>query len=174
MRVRTLGTACATAAAIGFGSLPARSEPPSEAPRVGSALVAGAGATLLPFVVGAGLAAGGADLTTKNAGVVMANGSFVLGPIVAHAVVGEWGRGLAFAGVPAAGTAVNAVLLAAEPQTVFGDFGPAPELTVVFVASSFVSAVGVVDAAFAGERARAHLVPRVGPKGGGVELAVAW
>lgn len=174
MALRALGSACAAATAIVLGASPARSAPPDDGLAVGSALLAGTGAALVPFAIGAGIAAGSKTLATKNAGVVLANGGLVLGPIVSHAIVGEWGRGFAFAAVPAASTLGNAFILAAEPGTVFGDVGPAPELTVLFVVSVFGSAVGVVDTAFAVERARAvRLSPRVGAGSVGVDVRVS-
>ncbi len=124
---------------------PARAR--AEEPRapVAEALLAGAGSAMVPFAIGAGLAAGDGSVTQKNAGLVVANAGLCLGPLVSHAIVGEWDRG---------------ALFAARPGTVFGDDAELPTLfTALFAVSVLGGALGLADTALAGERLRAQVVP---------------
>ncbi len=139
---------------------PARAR--AEEPRapVAEALLAGAGSAMVPFAIGAGLAAGDGSVTQKNAGLVVANAGLCLGPLVSHAIVGEWDRGALFAAIPAASTAGIAAVLAARPGTVFGDDAELPTLfTALFAVSVLGGALGLADTALAGERLRAQVVP---------------
>jgi hypothetical protein len=84
---------------------------------------------------------------------------FALAPLSAHAVTGEWGRGVAFAAVPAAAIGGTSALFAFDPGTVA--HGSLPEqrwLWAMFGVALATSTAGVVDSLFAGARARSVVV----------------
>ena len=118
------------------------------------------------------LAGGGVD---TRAGWLTICGSFTLSPIVAHGVVGEWGRGLLFAGVPAAMTGGTVALFQIEPGTVnHGTLGQQRIMWGFFGAAFLASAAGIVDATLAAKRARPlTIAPVVGTGRVGVEIGGA-
>jgi|SRR5580704_8675998 len=126
----------------------------------GWALASAGAIDVTGFVVGGMLLArGGGDPLRDNAGWLTIESGFVLSPLVAHGVGGEWGRGALFAVVPLATLAVTTALFQAEPDTV--ESGTLPQqrwMWAMFGAGLFTSAVGVVDALWAPARARAIAV----------------
>jgi hypothetical protein len=140
------------------------------------ALVAGAAVSLAGFAVGGALLANSGDQAAQNnAGWLTIQGGFALAPLVAHGAVGEWGRGAAFASVPTAMFAGTATLFGLEPDAV--DHGTLPEQRVIWgllCAGLFSGALGVVDVAFAPDRARSvHVSPTVGATGVGLQIGGA-
>jgi hypothetical protein len=131
-------------------SVPARAEPPDGA----LALLAGSA------TAAAGFAAGGILLGTSgdrnapnNAGWLAIQGGFVLAPLAAHAVVGEWARGALFASVPAAMFGGSTGMMAYAPDIVASGTLEQQRILWGFFGVAFVSsAVGVVDAVFAARR----------------------
>jgi hypothetical protein len=91
-------------------------------------------------------------------------GGFAVAPFAAHAAVGEWGRGAAFAATPTAMLGGTAILFGFEPRTV--DHGTLAQQRVMwslFGVGLFASAIGVIDVAFAGQRSQAlHVAPAIG------------
>ena len=140
------------ASARSTSAAPAR---PGEPP-VLVAVAAGAVTAMIPVILGGTHAATGETLASKNVGLSVAGFGLALAPIISHVVVGEWKRAAAFGALPTATAIGAAVLLASRDDAVFdgttlsrSTFGALFSLTV------FSSAPGVVDAALAGERARA-------------------
>lgn len=145
---------------------------PAPDPPVITALTAGAAVTLAPLAIGGAIAGTGRDVDRQNAGLSLATFGLVLGPIVSHAIVGEWGRGALYGAVPLAGATGAAVVLAAEPGTVFGDEAKVTGLYTVLVAVTvFAAGAGLIDTALSPERAHpVTVVPRIAP--GHASLAV--
>ena len=108
------------------------------------------------FVVGGVLVSRAqGDHFRDDAGWLTIESSFVLAPVAAHGVAGEWGRGALFAVVPACALAVTAALFEMRPGTV--ESGTLPEqrwMWSMFGVGLFSSAVGVVDSLFAPSRAQ--------------------
>lgn len=97
---------------------------------------------------------------------------FLLAPIVSHGVVHEWGRGLWFAAVPAASMGGAAAVFAVDAHAVrHGVLSEQRVLWGLFSLALFTGAAGVVDVAFAGDRARAvSVAPVVGDGSYGLTL----
>jgi hypothetical protein len=112
-------------------------------------------------VFAGGFLAGGAILGGANGdegavriGWMTIEGALALAPLASHAVVGEWGRGLAFAAVPVAGILSTAVVLGIEPDAIdHGEAGARITVWSSLTAGLLVGVAGVVDAAFADQRA---------------------
>jgi len=121
----------------------------------GWALASAGAIDVTGFIVGGMLLArGGGDHLRDNAGWLTIESGFVLSPVAAHGVNGEWGRGALFAVVPLAALAVTAALFQAEPDTVEGGTLPQQRwMWAMFGGGLFASAVGVVDALWAPGRA---------------------
>lgn len=151
---------------------PARAREPDGA----LAFFAGAGTMLAGFAIGGTLlGASGSDAARDNVGWLTIQSGFALAPLASHAVAGEWVRGLLFAAPPTATLAGTATMLALEPSAV--SFGRLPQQRILwglFGAGLLGAAVGVVDSAFARERARAiTIVPSVGARHLGVQIGGA-
>jgi hypothetical protein len=160
--------AASTLLALLVPSVPseARAEsPPSPDPYVGAAapdpafaFLAGAATNLAGMIVGGTvMATGHGRDPVNNAGWLTMMGGFTLSPVVAHAVEGEWGRGLVFATLPGAMTGATVALFQTVPDTV--DHGTLEQqrlMWALFGVGFLGSAAGVVDAALAPRRARAR------------------
>ncbi len=161
------------ALAAGFASLvlavsPARADPD---PAVG--VVTGTAVLLLGFTVGSTVAAtADGQNGPTNAGWLVMESGFVLAPWTAHAVLGEWTRGLAFAALPAAAEGGTAGLLDSTPGLVLhGTLVQQRILWGLFGAGLASGVVGVVDAAFApGRSGSIAMAPMVGPGQVGLEV----
>jgi hypothetical protein len=170
VRFATLGLALATILA----ATPVRAETPD----AGLAILAGSATALAGFAAGGLLLGTSGDRNqTNNLGWMTIQGGFVLAPLSAHAVVGEWGRGALFAAAPAAMWAGSMSLVQYAPNVVaHGTLEEQRVLWGLFGVAFFSSAVGVVDAVFAPRRATpsAPGEVRVAPTAvaGGAELAV--
>src|SRR5438128_1417502 len=99
-------------------SAEARAADAADAPDEGAALFAGAATALVPFAVGTTMLAAANDTGQRNGGAIVAQAGLAFAPLVAHGVVSEWGRGLAFSAVPAACTVGSSVLLSVRPATI--------------------------------------------------------
>ena len=127
-------------------------------PPAALALVVGAVTAIVPFAIGGTLMATGGDQTTRNVGAMITEGGFALAPITAHGVVSEWGRGLAFAALPIAGTGAMGTLIGIRPDAVEGGaLGTNYAFVIILLGTIMTSTVGVVDVLFAPERAKDHL-----------------
>jgi hypothetical protein len=150
--------------------------PRANAEEPDSALGLFVGATT--FVVGFGI--GGAVTATatdrdgaqNTAGWFTMQGTFIAAPIVGHAVVHEWGRGLWFAAVPAAALGGSSAVIAVDSQAVrHAQIGEQRLLWGLFSLGLVAGAAGVVDVAFAEERAqRLSITPTVGSGFYGIDV----
>jgi hypothetical protein len=140
------------------------------------ALVSGAAVNLVGMIAGATvLAAGNLGNSMNNAGWYTIEAGFTLSPLVAHGVVGEWGRGAAFAAFPAAMTGATAALFTAVPNTIeHGSLGQQRVMWALFGLDLAGSVVGIVDAALAPRRTHRmrdlRIAPVVGAGGVGVGI----
>src|SRR3954447_23647436 len=103
--IRRRTAASALACAMVFAISPARAEkPPAHL-----AFLTGAGTLVLGMAVGGVLlSTSHGENTQDNAGWLTMESTFAIAPLAAHGVTSEWGRGLAFAGVPIVSTGVTA------------------------------------------------------------------
>jgi hypothetical protein len=133
--------------------------------RAGLALLSGGLTALVPLAVGTTITARTDDRPWKRAGVDIGQFGFAMAPLVAHAIVGEWGRGAIFTSIPFATATALAIHQINHPVIV--DQGIAAErlpFGIIYTATVAGSMVGLVDAMFA-ERRRASrpvVVPTVG------------
>ncbi len=156
--------------ALATQDLPARADEPDTALGV----LTGASVFVLGFGAGATLLAtsGEKNPSQDNAGWLTMESGFVVAPLVSHGVVGEWTRGLAFSAVPVGALGGSAGLFADRPRTVrHGVLSEQRVLWALFGAALFTGAAGVVDVAFAGERAHSlTIAPAVGAGRYGLEV----
>jgi hypothetical protein len=126
----------------------------------GWALASAGAIDVTGFIVGGTLLARGRGVPmTDNAGWLTMQSSFVLSPLVAHGVNGEWGRGALFAVLPLAALAITTALFQADPETVeSGTLEQQRWMWAMFGAGLLTSTVGVVDALFAPARAPAIVI----------------
>lgn len=128
---------------------------PRDEPNVGAALLAGMATSLIPLTFGGVLASSGTENPEKNAGLLLAGAGFALAPLVSHAVLHEWKRGLLFSLLPAASEAATAALLSARTDAVFqGTTLSRTTFALLFSIDVFGSAIGLVDVMMAKDRAR--------------------
>ena len=142
-------------------------------PDPGAGLVAGAAVLLLGFAVGGTVVAtaNGANGPT-NAGWLVIESGFTLAPLTAHAAVGQWGRGLAFAAPPAAMLGGTAALFDYSPGTVL--HGTLPQQRVLwglFGLGLLSSVVGMVDVTLSTPKiGPVAIAPSFGPGAAGLEV----
>jgi hypothetical protein len=153
-------TLAASLGALVFATPSARAEPD---PGVG--LVAGTAVLLLGFTVGSTMVAtaDGSNIATNSGWLVMESG-FVVAPWTAHAALGQWARGLAFAALPAATTGGTVGLFDYAPGTVLhGTLVQQRILWGLFGTGLVSSVVGMLDVTLARPRAGSVAVaPMVG------------
>lgn len=124
-------------------------------PNVTGAFLAGVATSLIPLTFGGVLASSGLENADKNAGLLIAGAGFALAPMVSHAVLHEWRRGLLFSILPVANEAAMTALLTAKQDAVFqGTTLSRTTFALLFSVDVFGSAIGLVDAMLAGDRAR--------------------
>lgn len=138
-----------------------------------AAFVVGAVTLLVPLALGANMMTlGGID--PKRAGWYACHAGFVLAPMAAHGVMGEWGRGALFSLVPLAPLGVSVGIVESNPRVLSGGKASARGgLELMLSAGFLASGVGVVDALFAGDRARRrlHVTPIASADFGGVYVS---
>jgi hypothetical protein len=160
VRAPRVVTLAACLGALVLATPPARAEPD---PGVG--LVAGTAVLLLGFTVGSTVVAtaDGSNTATNTGWLVMESG-FVLAPWTAHAALGQWTRGLAFAAPPAATTGGTLGLFDYSPGTVLhGTLVQQRILWGLFGAGLVSSVAGMLDVVLASPRAGSVAVaPMVG------------
>ncbi len=168
--MRNTVTAAGIAFALLLAPVPAHAEPPDTA----LALFTGAATTVAGFAAGALLLGTSNDRNlANNAGWLTMQGGFALAPLCAHAVVGEWSRGALFATAPAAMWGGSVALMEYAPNVVgHGTLEEQRVLWGFFGVAFFSSAVGIVDATFAGSRAaeRVRVAPMATRGGAGLSL----
>jgi hypothetical protein len=161
------GLGAALFVVLTLSSTAARSEPgpaaesargisrtPRPEPRGPTALLTGLAVAGTSFGLAGFMLATDAGLPVKHAGLAVLHGGLTLAPLAAHGVVGEWGRGAAFAVAPALGGLGMAALLAERPEApVVGKNKSQRIYPVLITVSVIASAVGIFDAALVDERA---------------------
>jgi hypothetical protein len=169
---------------------PEASEPPPRAePNVALALVAGAATALIPMALGVSHLAAQSPATDgpRNVGFAVSGVGPALAPIVAHAVLGEYGRAALFGALPVAAEISLCAYVAAMPDSVFhGTMGSSLGFGLLYTADLLGAAVGMVDVMMARERARLErrrgpdllggvtVAPRVGRDQAGIVLGGVW
>jgi hypothetical protein len=152
----------------------------AEGPDPSIAVVVGAATLVAGFTVGGALMATTAHANPagdspwdngKNiAGWFAMESGFVLAPLLAHGIEGEWARGGVLAAIPAATTVATIPIFLQTPGAVAQATIPQERWMLgLFCAGMAASVAGVVDAAFAPGRT-IHLVPSVGPSSAGLVL----
>jgi hypothetical protein len=161
----------ARAALLGSLLLPSPARAQDSSPDGTSAFLAGAATLFAGFAVGGTLvAASGRDAAKNEAGWLTIETGFALAPFTSHAVVGEWGRGAAFAAVPTATTLGSVpVFLARQDAVENGVILQQEALWWCFAGGLVSSVIGVIDATFAPARAL-RIAPVVGPHDAGITL----
>jgi len=162
------------------GSAQADELPPD--PQATTSLLVGAGIATVSFGTGMTMTGTSGDGFVQNAGIVIAESGLVLAPIAAHGVAGEWKRGLFFALAPLA-TEIGMLFLIdqwGEKLVTLAPLGTQYLYSALFTGSVLFSAIGIVDAAFAGRRAataapppapaRAWVAPMFDRFGGGIKV----
>lgn len=144
------------AASLVLAAGDASADEPDDSRAIG-AFAAGAG--LMLGSAAAGLTVEGADVhrVGKDYAIASAQAGMMLAPILAHGIVDEWERGLWFSIPGAAGFLGSTVIFAAIPDIV--KRGPPIvqyALSGTLTLSIFGNTIGVLDAMFAGHRARAR------------------
>jgi hypothetical protein len=138
----------AAAAALCLAATPCRAEGRDPA----ASLFAGASVLAAGFTVGALLlTTSNASATESNAGWLTIESGIALAPFAAHAVAGEWARGLAFSALPAGAIGGTAALFQYDPGTIA--HGSLPEqrwLWSMFSVALAASTAGIVDALLSG------------------------
>jgi hypothetical protein len=125
-------------------------EPRNDSAKTTWAIGVGVAIDAVSFAIGAALV--GSDptgLDQAKAGWITCSGGFTLGPFVAHAMTGQWLRGLAFSAAPLAGTIGNAIVLGAQTQTIDQMvLNPDQRLVYVFTSVGLLgSVIGLLDVA---------------------------
>jgi hypothetical protein len=170
--MRFFGTSAALATLLTLPPSSARATEPDARPAV--AVAVGAATIFAGFVIGGTLVAASGENPGKNeAGWLTIESGFALAPLTSHAVVGEWGRGAAFAALPTATTLGSVPVFLGDKDAVgSGTITQQAILWGLFVAGLGTSAIGVIDAAFAPGRAL-HVAPMLGPHQAGLILGGA-
>jgi hypothetical protein len=167
MRRFVLGAAFAVAV---LRAPSARADPPDPA----IAVAVGAATIVAGFALGGTMMATSGDGASQDeAGWLLLESGFVLAPLAAHGVMGEWGRGAVFASVPAATTLTTVPLFLVNPAAVV--HGTLPQQRVMwglFCGGLAASMVGVIDAAFAPGR-QVQVAPIVGHDLAGIVIGGA-
>ncbi len=142
-------------------------------PDAGVAVLTGAAAFVLTFAAGGILVAtANGSNQQSNIGWVGIESGFVLAPLASHAVLGEWGRGLAFAATPTAMIGGTVALFDYDNGTILhGSLTEQRIMWGLFTAGLFAGIAGVVDAGLARAASGVGVAPLVGT-GGGMGLAV--
>ena len=143
-------------------------------------LAAGAALSFVSLAAGTPALVRSETRVGRNRGLLLGQGGLCLAPLLAHGVVGEWGRGALFSILPLLAEGGMIALTAKAPDIV--TTGPAPEqlaFITLLAAGVIGSGIGVVDVAKADERAAARklgaleglrLTPIVGRGLGGLAI----
>jgi len=163
--VMTAATATIASCAVSVGAGTARADDLPPDPRGASALLVGAGVAGVSFGTGMTMTGTSGDGFVQNAGIVIAETGLVLAPIAAHAVGGEWKRGIFFALAPLAFEIGMLVLIQqwGERLVTLAPLGTQYLYSAMFTGTVLSSAVGVVDASFVSRRAASEAPPAPPP-----------
>jgi hypothetical protein len=139
------------------------------------AVVAGATTALVPLAVGTSLLARENGPASPQAGIHVIDAGLALAPLVAHGLVGEWRRGLAFAAISGGAALGASIIVELRPDVIeHGRVAPRVSFAALLTLALFASGIGVADCAAAPERARRPVRFSVAlvPQPGGVGLAL--
>jgi hypothetical protein len=177
---RPRGFLIAAVSLLAAGSARADELPPD--PQATTSLLVGAGIATVSFGTGMTMTGTSGDGFVQNTGIVIAQSGLVLAPFAAHGVAGEWKRGLFFS-LPPLATEIGMLLLIdqwGEKLVTLAPLGTQYLYSALFTGSVLFSAIGIVDAAFAGQRnratapppapARAWVAPMFDRNGGGIKV----
>ncbi len=181
-RARAFVFALAAPLIVAVGSAHADELPP--APLATTSLLVGASIATASFGAGMTMTGTSGDGSVQNAGILIAQSGLVLAPFAAHGVSGEWRRGLFFA-LPPLATEVGMLFLIdqwGEKLVTLAPLGTQYLYSALFTGSVLFSAIGIIDATFAGDRAataaraadkartNAWVAPSFGHHGFGLEV----
>lgn len=123
---------------------------PAEAPPAELAMMAGAGAAMIPITLGAVLTSSGTTDAAKDRGLAVVGAGFAIAPLVSHMVLGEWKRAAIFTAVPVLSEVGMIALFSSRSDAVFhGTELSRTTFGTLMCFDAFFSVLGVVDAALA-------------------------
>jgi hypothetical protein len=144
--------------------------------RAPAAVVTGTTLFVVPFAIGGTMAALATSTDVRRGSMYVSSIGLTLAPLVAHGMLGEWGRGSLFSLVPLACGVGLAALMQMPDGDVLSELGSRDTRVPFWILASVgfaASAAGVVDATFAPSRARRsafYVVPS--PTKNGVALSI--
>jgi hypothetical protein len=113
------------------------------------AFVVGSLTAAVPFSVGTMVTTSSHEQDAQNAGVYTLQGGLLVAPLVSHAMLGEWKRGLLFSIAPLAGSGSMVALLAVHPDAVSHAALDVQRMYYFMVVASVLGGgIGVVDTLF--------------------------
>ena len=125
------------------------------------AFVVGSLTAAVPFSVGTMVTSSSHEQSTQNAGVYTLQGGLLLAPLVSHAMLSEWKRGLLFSIAPAVGSGSMITLLAINPDAVSHASLEVQRMYYFMVVASVLGGgIGVVDTLFNPSREPSREPPR--------------
>lgn len=137
-----------------------------------SALLSGAAVEVVGLIVGGAIVSSAhGNAMTDDAGWLGIQSAFVLAPVVAHGMSGEWARGGVLALPPAVAAGGTAVLFSKVPQTV--ENGTLPEqrwMWSFFTGGLLTSVFGVLDVCWAAPHRSVTVSPTLGLGGAGLRI----
>ncbi len=154
---RTMLAGLGVLGGLGGTSVASADELPPD-PRATTSLLVGAGVATVSFGAGMTLTGTSGDGLVQNAGIVIAESGLTLAPFAAHGAAGEWKRGIFFS-LPPLATEIGMLILIdqwGEKLVTLAPLGTQYLYSALFTGSVLFSAIGIVDAAFAGDRAAAR------------------
>lgn len=118
------------------------------------AFAVGSLVAVVPFMIGTVMTTSSHEQDTQNAGVYTLQGGLSLAPLVSHAMVGEYRRGLYFSIAPVIGSGSMITLLAIHPDAVsHASLETQRWYYFEVVASVLGGGIGVIDTLFQPSRA---------------------
>jgi hypothetical protein len=166
-------------AGLAHASVALAEDPDALDGRTATTLMVGGALAFVPLAIGGTMVANTSDATVRRASVYVSSAGFTVAPLVAHGLMGEWGRGSAFAALPLA-CGVGLAILMQEPKgDVLSELATTSTRVPFWAMASTELAVavfGIVDAALAPDRARRraiYLVPGPVRSGAGISLGGA-
>ena len=126
-------------------------------PRPMLGLAAGAATSFVSLALGTTFLTRAETRSGRNRGLLLGQGGVSLSPFLAHAVVGELGRGALFSIVPVLGEIGMAALVSKAPDIVTtGGASEQFSFIALLAVTVLSSGAGVVDVAYADDRAAAR------------------
>ena len=146
--------------------------PPDDRAKRTWALVVGIAIDAVSFAVGA--ATLGSDQLAgaeARAGWITCSAGFTIAPFVAHAMMGEWLRGVAFSAVPLASVIGNSIVLGSNANLDQMPLNPDQRLVYAFTTAGLLgSFIGLLDVALFKSKPPVRVAPSISHSGAGVVL----